>query len=229
MTKYDFTDLPLPKQVTEKKKCSGCLLTKTKVCFNKQVRNNDGLKSTCKHCDSAYASAYRKTHKGLIAKIYARQKASCKERGHSQPKYSKLEFERWCLSQELFHVLYKDWSNSGYDKSNTPSVDRIDDYKSYSFENIQLMTWLENTNKAHSDAIEGRNNKRNKAVNQYSLKGYLLGWYHSISSASRETGVPAGCISRVCTKKPYIGHRKDGKPIYRVKKTAGGYIWKFAE
>lgn len=91
------------------------------------------------------------------------------------------------------------------------------------------MSWLENTNKAHSDAVEGRNNKRNKAVNQYSLKGYLLGWYHSISSASRETGVPAGCISRVCTKKPYIGHRKDGKPIYRVKKTAGGYIWKFAE
>ena len=42
---------------------------------------------------------------------------------------------------------------------NKTFVDRLNDYKGYSFDNIQLMTWQENKDKGHRDCLNGINNK----------------------------------------------------------------------
>ena len=40
-----------------------------------------------------------------------------------------------------------------------PSIDRKDDYKPYTFDNIQLTTWQQNKAKGHEDCKNGINNK----------------------------------------------------------------------
>lgn len=228
MTKYDFTELLLLKQVVVRYKCSACLLLKGKVSFGEQNTRKSGVRHKCKTCDAEYSRSYAKTKDGLITKIYGKQKSSSKHRGHSQPSYSKLEFREWCLSQDVFHELYENWVTSGYKKSSVPSVDRIDDYKGYGFDNIQLMTWLENNNKGNSDEASGRNRKRSKAIDQYDLNGVFLRRYYSSNQASTITGISREGIRQVCLGKPMKkGCRKDGTPIYNIPRTAGGYIWKY--
>jgi hypothetical protein len=93
-----------------------------------------------------------------------------------------------------------------------PSIDRIDDYKGYTEENIQLMSWAENNAKGHADQKSGKNNKQSKAVLQFSLDGKLVGEYYSASQAYRDTAVSQGNISNCCRGKY---------------KSAGGYIWAY--
>jgi len=51
--------------------------------------------------------------------------------------------------QPNFEELYNNWVKHGYDKWYKPSVDRLNDDKGYSFSNIQLVTWKENSDKQH--------------------------------------------------------------------------------
>ena len=91
--------------------------------------------------------AYKRTIDGLISRIYYSQKGSSKRREHNPPTYSKEQLHVWMTSQVNFNNLYINWVASGYKKDLVPSVDRLDDYKGYSFDNIQLMTWRENLDK----------------------------------------------------------------------------------
>lgn len=51
--------------------------------------------------------------------------------------------------------LYKKWEKSNFDYKLSPSVDRIDNRKGYSLDNIQLITKSENSKKwIHSNRIE---------------------------------------------------------------------------
>lgn len=114
-----------------------------------------------------------------------------------------------------FEKFYSDWKSSGYKKFLKPSVDRIDDYGTYTKDNIQLMTFYENWQKAIKDKVEGKTNKQNKAVVAISPIGEEF-LFHSIKDASRKTGADSKNIQYCC----------DGKPKY---KTSKGYKWKWAE
>ena len=96
---------------------------------------------------ATYKKAYKKTIDGLISKIYGQQKQSSKKRGHQPPTYSKELLHRWITAHVIFQELYDNWIASNYEKDLVPSVDRLDDSKGYSFDNIQLMTWKENNAK----------------------------------------------------------------------------------
>lgn len=229
MTKYDFIDLPLLKQVALTYRCSKCQIAKTINSFNRDSSRRYGIRAECRDCLAAYFSLYRKTKEGLITGIYNSQRRSSKRRGYANPSYSRGEFISWCLEQEAFHHLYELWVSSDYDMMEIPSVDRLDDYKPYSFDNIQLMTWRENKAKGHLDEVVGRNKKKSKAVNQYDLSGNLIATYHSTHNASRITGVNQAGISGVCNGKVVKkGYKSNGEPRSGVPKTAGGFIWKFA-
>ena len=76
--------------------------------------------------------------------MYSHQRASSKKRGHPEPSYDSHWLREWVLSQPEYDEIYKAWVLSGYDKNYTPSIDRIDDSKGYSFDNVQIMTWSEN-------------------------------------------------------------------------------------
>jgi hypothetical protein len=141
--------------------CSKCGENKSLSDFNKP---NGYIYSYCKKCNKEVSRNYRRTKNGLIRLIYSNQKTASKKRGYDLPNYSFDSLKDWAFSQKIFHELYSDWLASGYNKYLTPSFDRKDDYKPYTLNNLQIMTWRENNLKGTLDVKRGVNNKRNRAV-----------------------------------------------------------------
>ena len=158
------------------------------------------------------------THRGWITKVYGRMKRSSETRKNCPLDFSKEEFTIWIKENKVFKKLHKDWVDSCFDKKLVPSVDRIDDYGGYSFDNIQLMTWEENNKK-------GRLSKKNReqcgtmARNKWSKKvnqikdGKIVKTWNSQTEASNYFGIDRGNISKVCKDK---------------QKTAAGFQWEYA-
>ncbi len=139
----------------------------------------DNSNSWCPACQAAQ----RRTKTGLVTQIYKDQRHNSKRRGHSMPEYTRLDLQAWLFEQELFHMLHKDWVESGYDRMLVPSVDRIDDEVHYRFDNIQLMTWQENWDKGNiSNAI-----RLGTAV-EVLRDGKVVGIFVSLNEAGRVLG-----------------------------------------
>jgi len=114
---------------------------------------------------------YNRTRRGLISRFYNHQLERCRTRGHTAPTYSKDELGFWVNSQENFEDLFCSWENSGYLKSLKPSIDRLDDYKSYTLENIQLVTWEQNNKKkGREDTKSGKLHKATISIEQYTKR-----------------------------------------------------------
>jgi len=194
-----------------KKHCPSCKKFKKAKKFGKDKTRKNGLCCNCKKCRIA---KYRdKTNK--IKTIYNAQISHSKIRKHIPPNYTKQELIDWCTSQPLYYKLYRAWRKSNYSKWLAPSCDRIDDYKSYTLDNIQLMTWEENSNKGHYNRKNGKLiTKQNKAVVQYNKNGIFIAEYHSIHKASSQTNTSLEGICRCCKKKL---------------KSSGGFIWRYKD
>lgn len=169
-------------------------------------------RKSCKSCEVIITIELERTKNGLAAKLYREQRYRSRLRGHKEPSYTKEAFTQWLFSRPNFNKLYLDWVLSGYHKSFKPSVDRIDDYRGYSFDNIQLMTWQENNVKGHKDRINGINNKKSNAVIQKDLQGNIIKGFYSIAQAARETGINFRNIHAVAKMQ---------------RKTAGGFSWHY--
>ena len=138
-----------------------------------------------------------------------------------------LPFDRWELEQwilkynfDIFIKLFKNWQNNDYNSDLVPSIDRIDCMKSYSFDNIQLLTWKENSEKYNEierkkynlDKCEHMVSKTRKKVQQFDFDGNFIKDFISISEASRQVHISFSCICECCQGK---------------RKTAKGYRWKY--
>lgn len=200
--------------IDDMKKCSSCKNAKHVSEFHKRKASKDGLSPVCISCDKIRMSEYRRTKTGVIKEIYRGQKRNSKDRGYDEPSYTLKELTLFIFNQNNFDEIYKLWVDSGYDKNLTPSVDRIDDYKNYSLDNIQLMTWKENAKKSYDDRKNGINNKLNKAVNQLTIDSEFILNYHSISEASRALNISQSNINACCLNK---------------RETAGGFKWEYSE
>ncbi len=189
--------------------CPKCSTHRKVKHFNKNKKARNGLQSWCRDC----TIAQRRSISGKIKTIYQQQKTNSKIRNDVLPNYTQKQLITWCLSQPLYHKLHKAWIVSGYNKWAAPSCDRIDDYKPYTLDNLQLMTWKENSNKSYADTKEGRLNKRSTSVLQCTSDGVrLIKEHHSIRNAERLTGVHRVKIIDCC----------EGR-----KSTAGGYVWSY--
>ena len=155
------------------------------------------------------------TKKGLIGRIYSTQKDRCKLKGVALPTYSLEWLANWLRNQDLFHILYQEWVDNDYEKMLKPSIDRLNDYESYTESNIRLTTWEDNCNKHYSDRKNGINNKHSKAVVQLNPNGSIVEIHYSISEAERVTGIGNAEISKCLNG-------------YRNRTTAGGYGWRLA-
>jgi hypothetical protein len=91
-----------------------------------------------------YQKQYRRTLKGLTNRMYHSQRSSAKIRGHYAPIYTLKEFREWLFSRPNFNRLYQGWVDSGYSKMKVPSADRINNAKSYTLDNLRLVTFREN-------------------------------------------------------------------------------------
>lgn len=173
--------------------------------YNKKYSEDNKESLKCK------TKKRNRTKEGLVSLVYLSQIFSSKRRNHKLPTYSKEMLKEWVFKQTNFEQLYNNWVNSGYKKKLKPSVDRLNDYKGYSFCNIQLITFGQNNRKSHEDRKKGINNKVNKAVLQFTKDGEFVREYHSMQEASRN-GFDASDICYCCK-----GERKTHK----------GFIWKY--
>lgn len=199
-----------------KRNCAKCQTVKSLELFPKNKLKALGRGHTCLQCSKQQIKDYYKTKMGVAKAIYLGQVSSSKYRNYPRPSYSSKEFCRWILSQDNFDELYCEWIKSNYHKDFKPSADRIDDYKSYSFSNIRLVTWKQNRENLSTSKITGANNKQSRSVVQLSCNGSLVKEFYSIAQAAREVNVNAKNITYCCQEKPKY-------------KTAKGFIWKYKD
>jgi len=197
------------------KVCKVCNIEKPLSEFGKRLTMKDGYKSECKKCLNIQSTKDQRSKKGLFSRIYGHQLESSRKRGHPQPLYNLDELRNKYIDTELFNSLYIEWVNSGYDKKKTPSFDRLDNTKGYSFENIQLVTWGKN-NKLGSIYLRenpnsGALNGGNKSVLQFTIDGDFIAEYISLSMASRINNISHQRISSACSGKH----------------NTTGFIWKY--
>ena len=114
---------------------------------------------------------------------------------------------QWLRIHPKMQTLWSTWIESKYNTKLRPSVDRLDDSKGYSLDNIQLMTWDENRSKG------GR--LKTKIVNMYDTHGYFIRQYPSGRAAARALGKKeSGGISMCCRGTAQLAY---------------GYMWQFAK
>lgn len=150
---------------------------------------------------------YEFSKNGLIDSIYQTQKKSAMERHHTPPDYTLDDLRDWAFNQEIFHELYSSWVDSAYYTWFRPSFDRIDNNKSYSLDNLQIVTWLEN----HKNGVATTKKKLSIPVIAIDEIGRIYK-FESLMEASIKTG-----INR-CT----IIHALKGR-----QKKAGGFKWEY--
>lgn len=113
-----------------------------------------------KHLDKVYRSYYHKPF-GKLCVMYTsalqRVLGQDKDRAHKYeglPICSREQFYRKFLYSEHYLELFKKWKSSGYCLKLSPSLDRIDNSKGYTIDNIQIITQSENRKKeAYSNSI----------------------------------------------------------------------------
>ena len=191
------------------KKCTLCAIEKSTTEFG-----NNGYTARCIQCEKDRYALSSRTPSGIITAIYSSQKRNSIKRGHASPLYTRKELHKWVTTHKNFNQLYDNWVDSGYLTKLKPSIDRIDDYLGYSFDNIRLVSYQDNHRKSYEDRHNGVNTKASKTVLQFTKDGEYVATYYSPKNANLNTGVSDGSISRVCK-----GDRK----------TAGGFIWEYKE
>lgn len=190
------------------KQCNCC--KQLKKSFYKDASKTDGLRTICKDCDIEKT----RTLDGYISELFKRMKRNSKARNHNAPNFTKKSLKQWLLNKSNFYNIYIYWKQNGYKKDIAPSIDRLNDYKPYSFDNIRVVAWKENMEKAWNDRKNGINNKNNTAVLQFSQDFILLNSFYSLSFASKETKIHSSCIRRCCKNKNY---------------RSGGFFWRYLE
>ena len=85
--------------------------------------------------------------RGVTSIIYRTQKRGAIKRKQHLPVYTLGDFRIWCFSHPLFFKLFIYWRDNGHKRLDKPSVDRIDILKSYTFDNLQVMSCGENIRK----------------------------------------------------------------------------------
>ena len=93
-----------------------------------------------------------RSKKGVITRVYASMRNRVKGNGNSWrlPKYKGLVllprslFVEWSNASRELASIHEAWVLSGFDRELVPSINRIDNTKGYSLDNIEWVTWRVN-------------------------------------------------------------------------------------
>lgn len=167
-----------------------------------------------------YNKKYRQDNKGTLkywlTQTYGRMKRDNKLKFNSDLPFSKEEFLLWVNKTDILEMLEK-YKQSNFKKDLHPSIDRIDDYVGYNFDNIQLVTWKENNEKGRKclknklQCSEMAKNKWSKKLVQKDLNGTILRFFNSTHDVTRKLGYDSSLIARAC----------------RENKISKGYRWQY--
>lgn len=190
------------------KTCTTCGNTLPLSSFSKHQSRKDGFRSECKQC----VSNKLKSYKGKLKAIYNNQQSNSRSRNHTPPNYSFESFCGW-MENNGYPALYKVWEQGNFKRALAPSTDRLDDSLPYTLNNIRLVTWKENDDKAHQDFISGKLIGNHTTIVQKTLTGEIIAKYPSQKAAYRATKISQGNIGEVCRG---------------TRETAGGFKWEYA-
>lgn len=192
--------------------CVMCGIEKSIEKFTPEKYKNTLKFRRCKLCMVKKSQRYHKTIDGVISTMFNHQKQASKMRGICLPSYTKQELTKHLKNNLFFQVIYDEWVDSGYNKWLRPSVDRIDDFLPYSFDNILITTWRENFKKQNQDlkSATGTTGLHCRAIIQTTLDGNFVAEFHSIIAAKRKTGITDINAS-----------------LANPNRTAGGYRWEY--
>lgn len=157
---------------------------------------------------------YKRTRKGVLTTLYNGAVQKSKRRKHPKPLYSSEEFVSRYLEDYIFLHLYEQWAIGGFTTMMKPSIDRLDNSKPYTWDNIQMVDWqtnLMNNNKLTQPS------KLERPVHQLDkVTGEILNTYSSIGHASKATKANRSHIGAIC----------NGSTI---RKSSGGFKWIFKQ
>ena len=122
-----------------------------------------------------------------LAVIYANQKSREITRFHGEPQYTLEELRARFENDYEFITLFNQWVESGYAKQLAPSLDRVDNSKGYTLDNLEVVTWEEN-NRRGAEA---------RSTSVIAIKGDERTPYPSIKAAAKGTGARAPNIGKV--------------------------------
>ena len=206
------------------KSCSQCQQTLPLDAFDVQSTGRQGRRADCKDCRKRFIRSVP----GLVKTMYGNQKSSSNKQGHLPPQYTEAELLVWVQSRPKFQSMYDAWVTSDYLSDLKPSVDRINDYKPYSLDNIQLTTWEQNNKRGRSDVKNGINNKPNLAVDMLDMEGNFLERFHSVSDAARRfDGIPTNIIGAI-NQRTITRKKADGSTRTYSVTTAYGHRWRYS-
>ena len=206
------------------KTCSQCNQTLPLEAFDVQTTGKLGRRADCKKCKKRFT----RSKEGVVKEVFAYQKAKSKKREYLPPTYSEKELYEWAMKNPEFHLLYSAWVESGYSSKFKPSFDRLNDYISYKLNNIQVTTWNENNQKGYASQQDGRNTKKNLAVDMLGLQGNFIQRFHSVSEAARQfNGVPSNIIGAI-NQRVSVKKNPDGSTRTYTKSIAYGHRWRYS-
>jgi hypothetical protein len=172
------------------KTCKDCKKEKEiSFFYNTQGECKECTKKRVKENRQKVGNKYDFSESGVIRIIYKTQKRNNRLRGHGEMPYTKDELKSW-LYENGFKALYDEWVSCDHAKESKPSIDRINDFNGYSFDNIKLVTWKQNREHQTRDILLGigTSGLRCKKLGKYLPSGDLVSVYVSYSSAVRDIG-----------------------------------------
>lgn len=151
---------------------------------------------------------YHKTQNGWASQSWNALNCATKKRKHAPPNFTFNEFKTWVFitNGKKFKKLYDKWKKSNYETYSRPSINRLDDYRPYTFKNMELVTWKINLKKSHEceKCLKARikvGKDKGRPIYQYSLKGKFIKEFPSSCKASKILGINKTGILSVCNKK----------------------------
>lgn len=156
----------------ELKKCSRCKEIKLITDFHKTKRLKSGRQVYCKTCVSKILHSYYKNNRAKVLNnthkyklfflserkknlkyfvmkmyhlMYDRVKGYTHINYKGKPICTRQEFYNFALNNKQLKILFDNWIKGGYKAGEVPSIDRIENNKGYTLDNIQFLTWYQNT------------------------------------------------------------------------------------
>ena len=163
-----------------------------------------------------YRQRNKKTLDGWLTKVYGRMRLSSRERNHNPPQFTKVELKEWVIERGIEKLL-KNWVDNECAKDLTPSINRLNDYIGYQFNNMELTIWKDNNKQGrgsiktkelvHSKLGNIAKKMFSKPVIKSDLDGKVLALYPSAREAARQNDTDSGSIAKVCRGEKITHHK----------------------